>query len=194
MESLSEEELNILKDFKNYPRPKLSHNQTLLCYMQGVEPEPEEMPVTLEPCPFLTQDGLCRIYERRPLMCRLMASVVTCSNRGAELPPFLFKVSTIALQLVENIDIGGVYGNLFDLLNFLQSYKKGEAEEVPDYLLNNIDIDDLPILPEEKDLKKWVGNLYRTPVEENTTFRDLLQKLRADFQNYESLSFLRDIF
>jgi len=165
----------------------------ILCYMQGSEPPPEE-DITLSPCPFLTEEGLCRVYPYRPLMCRLMASIVPCSQGQAEIPPFLFKVSTISLQLVENLDIGGVYGNFFDLLRFLDAFKKGKEEEVPNYLLSNVDVDDLPILPEEKDLKKWVGDLYRTEVIPGKTFRDLLQELRLEFQSHQSLSFLRDIF
>jgi len=193
LDILSEEEIKILEKISNYPRPKITNNQTILCYMHGTEPPQEELLKDLKPCPFLDEKGLCKIYERRPLMCRLMASIIPCSQGMAELPPFLFQISTIAMQLAENIDIGGVYGNIFDLLKFLHYYKKGEAEEVPDYLLNNLEVDELPILPEEKDLRKWVGTLYRTPVEEEITFRDLLRELREEFQSYESLTFLRDI-
>ena len=196
LDVLKEEDFeNITKNLKKVPRPKMTHNQTILCYMQGAEPEPEIPVEELLPCPFLDDEGLCKVYERRPLMCRLMASVYPCSTRGAELPPFLFKISTIALQLVENIDKGGLYGNLFDLLVFLRDYKKGEAEEIPNYLLSNIDVDELPILPEEKDVKSWVGHLYRTPIDSEKTFRDILNELREKFEaNYTSLDFLRDIF
>ncbi len=194
LDVISEDVIKDLKKIEGYPRPKITNNQTILCYMHGTEPPQEEPFKNLKPCVFLDEKGLCKIYERRPLMCRVMASVVPCNQGTAELPPFLFQISTIAMQLAENIDIGGVYGNLFDLLKFLYYYKKGKAEEVPDHLLNNLDVDELPILPEEKELRKWVGTLYRTPVEENLTFRNLLTKLREDFQNYESLSFLKGIF
>ncbi len=180
---------------EKYVRPKLTHNQIILCYKEGLEPSlEEEIYESVNPCPFLTQENLCKIYERRPLMCRLTASIIPCEKGFAELPPFLFKISTIALQLVENIDLGGLYGNMLDLLKFLYQYKKGLIEEVPNYLLNTVDVDDLPILPEEKELKKWVGTLYRTPVKDNLTFRDLLQELRKEFRKYESLTFLKNIF
>lgn len=194
LEGLTEEMVNKILVIKNYPRPKMTHNQILLSYKQGLEPPLENFYSPLEPCPFLTERNLCQVYERRPVMCRIMASVVPCDRGSAELPPFLFQVSTIALQLVENIDLGGIYGNIFDLLKFLYQYRKGMAEEVPDYLLNTIDVDELPILPEEKELKKWIGDLYRTPVKENFTFRELLNKLREDFKNYEVLTFLKEIF
>ncbi len=180
---------------KGYPRPKLTHNQILLCYKEGSEPSLEEMSEDIGPCPFLTSQNLCKIYERRPLMCRIMASTIECKGSAqAELPYFLFQISTLSLQLVENIDLGGLYGNLFDLIKFLYHYKKETVEDVPEYLLNNLDVDELPILPEEKDLKKWVGTLYRTYIENEITFRELLQKLRSEFRKYESLSFLKEIF
>jgi len=193
LEIISEKDWEKILSAKNYIRPKLTHNQILLSYKIGLEPSLEEFSEILDPCPFLTDENLCKIYERRPLMCRLTASTVSCERGYAELPPFLFKVSTLALQLVENIDLGGIYGNIIDLLKFLYEYKKGEIEEIPDYLLNTVDVDELPILPEEKELKKWVGNLYRTSVKEEITFRELLQKLREDFKKYEALSFLKEI-
>jgi len=194
LDILTETDLERLFQIKNYLRPKLTHNQILLCYKEGSEPSLEEFSEILDPCPFLTEENLCKIYERRPLMCRIMASAVPCEKGYAELPPFLFQVSTIALQLAENIDIGGLYGNILDLLKFLYKYKKGSAEEIPDYLLNTIEVDELPILPEERELKKWVGNLYRTPISKDFTFRELLQKLREEFKKYEILSFLKEIF
>jgi len=127
-------------------------------------------------------------------MCRVMASVESCEKGEAFLPPFLFQVGTLTLQLVENIDLGGVYGNFFELLKFLKDYKEGQVEEVPAYLLSNIDVDELPILPDEKELKSWVGTLYRTPVKEEKNFREILQELREKFRAHKSLSFLEEIF
>lgn len=194
LDILPEKELEKLFLINNYIRPKLTHNQILICYKEGSEPPLEEFSEPLNFCPFLTEENLCKIYERRPLMCRVMASTIPCERGFAELPPFLFQVSTIALQLAENIDLGGLYGNILDLLKFLFQYKKGLVEDIPDYLLTTVNVDELPILPEEKELKKWVGNLYRIPVNKELTFRDLLQKLREDFKKYEALSFLKEIF
>ncbi len=134
------------------------------------------------------------VYPYRPLMCRIMASTKSCEQGEASLPPFLFYVGTLALQLAENIDIGGLYGNLFDLLKFLKDYKEGQVEEVPPYLLSNVDVDELPVLPEEKDLRSWVGTLYRTHVTEEKSFREVLQELREKFRDKKSLFFLEEIF
>ncbi|HAA84069.1 MAG TPA: hypothetical protein DIT22_07575 [Thermodesulfobacterium commune] len=194
LEKISPEVLTRVSHLQNYPRPKITHNQTLLCYLQGTEPPLEDYPPHLSTCPFLDEKGLCMVYPYRPLMCRIMASTKSCEQGEASLPPFLFYVGTLALQLAENIDIGGLYGNLFDLLKFLKDYKEGQVEEVPPYLLSNVDVDELPVLPEEKDLRSWVGTLYRTHVTEEKSFREVLQELREKFRDKKSLSFLEEIF
>lgn len=193
LEVLKESQIKKLYELTDYPRPKLTHNQTVLCYLQGTEPPLEEM-VSTEPCPFLDEKGLCVIYERRPLMCRITASLKPCDEEGAILPHFLFQVGLIGLQLVESIDLGGVYGNLIDILKFLRDCEKKGLDEVPEYLISNIELEELPILPEESDLKRWVGQLYRTSVKEDKTFRDQWQELREKFKPYKTLSFLEEIF
>lgn len=126
-------------------------------------------------------------------MCRVMASVKVCED-FAELPPFLFQISTLAFQIVENIDLGGIYGNLFDLLKFLKIYKKGLADKIPDELLTNVELEEFPILPEERDLRLWLGQLYRTPIKGSSyTFRELWQKLKEDYTKYQALTFLKEI-
>ncbi len=183
-------ELERLKGFKVI-RPVTTHNEFLLACMRGEEPPQEMVHEDVLACPFLDENGLCRVYERRPLMCRLMVSVKKCGEQGAEMPQFLFKVGTIALQLVENIDQGGIYGNFFELLLFLRDFKEGKAEEIPPQFLNNVDVDELPLLPEEDEERKWVGSLYRTPIPgKDLTFRELLNELRARFQEHRSLTFL----
>lgn len=193
LEALNEDLIEKLYTLERYPRPKLTHNQTVLCYLQGIEPPVEEFDVS-DLCPFLDEKGLCMVYENRPLMCRITASLEPCDKQGAILPQFLFQIGLIALQIVENIDLGGVYGNYIDVLKFLNEYSKGNIEEVPEYLLSNIEVEELPILPEERDLRGWVGKLYRTPVKENMTFREIWQKLKEDFAKYKSLDFLEEIF
>nr|WP_269447040.1 YkgJ family cysteine cluster protein [Caldimicrobium thiodismutans] len=176
------------------PRPGLTHNQTALLYFSGEEPPPPEE-AELHPCPFLNEEGLCSVYERRPLMCRIMVSFKKCSPlQQAELSQELYLRGLIALQIVENIELYGLYGNIFDLLKFLSDLKKGKIDEIPPYLLSNVEFEELPLLPEEKDLRAWVGNLYRKEVFPGKTFRELLYEIKERLKEKESLSFLKEIF
>lgn len=86
----------------------------------------------------------------------------------------------IALQIVENIDLYGLYGNIFDLLKFLSDLKKGKIDEIPPYLLSNVEFEELPLLPEEKDLRAWVGNLYRKEVFPGKPLETSITKSKKD--------------
>jgi hypothetical protein len=124
-----------------------------------------------------------------------MVSFKKCSPlQQAELSQELYLMGLIALQIVENIDLYGLYGNIFDLLKFLSDLRKGKIDEIPPYLLSNVEFEELPLLPEEKDLRAWVGNLYRKEVFPGKTFRDLLYEIKERLKEKESLSFLKEIF
>lgn len=128
-------------------------------------------------------------------MCRIMVSFKKCApSQPAELSEELYLMGILSMQIVENIDLCGLYGNLFDLLNFLSDLKKGKAEEIPPHLLSNVEFEELPLLPEEKALRSWVGGLYRREVMEGKTFRELLDEIKEKLKEKESLSFLREIF
>lgn len=193
LSELDLKEIDRLEGFKVI-RPVATHNEFILACMRGEEPPQEAIGGEILACPFLDEKGLCRVYARRPLMCRLMVSVKQCGETGAEMPQFLFKIGTIALQLVENIDQGGIYGNFLELLLFLRDFKRGRVEEIPPYFLNNVDVDELPLLPEEDEERRWVGSLYRTPLPgRDLTFRELLNELRERFQAHRSLTFLEEV-
>jgi len=188
------DEFSLNLDEKKLPRPKLTHNQTALLYYSGEEP-PEEEEGELSPCPFLDEKGLCRVYERRPLMCRIMVSTKKCTpSSPAEFPQELYLIGLLSLQIVENIDLLGLYGNLFDVLKFLKALKSNPEEEIPPFLLSTYEFEELPLLPEERALRKWVGELYRKKVLEDLTFRELLDKIKERSREEESLSFLKEIF
>ncbi|MFN3920923.1 MAG: YkgJ family cysteine cluster protein [Caldimicrobium sp.] len=182
-----------LKDFI-YPRPSLSHNQIALLYYLGKEPSLfEEGEPSI--CPFLTSEGLCKVYERRPVICRILLSFEKCApGKPAALSQELYLMGLIALQIVENIDVGGLYGNLFDLLKFYYELEKGTLEEIPSNLLSTVEFEELPLLPEEKNLRSWIGNLYRKKIKDDFTFRDLLDEIKNQFKAQKRLSFLEDIW
>lgn len=127
-------------------------------------------------------------------MCRIMVSSRKCSpSQPAEVPEELYLMGILSMQIVENIDLYGLYGNIFDLLNFLSDLKKGKAEEIPPYLLSNVEFEELPLLPEEKALRSWVGSLFRKEVIDGKTFRELFDEIKARFKEKECLSFLKEI-
>ncbi|MGC9141230.1 MAG: YkgJ family cysteine cluster protein [Caldimicrobium sp.] len=195
LEGLSNEiSLNLNVNKEELPRPRFTHNQLALLYYSGEEP-PLEEEREVQACPFLDERGLCKVYERRPLMCRIMVSLNRCSpSHPAEISEELYLIGLLALQIVENIDLHGLYGNLFDLLEYLSELKKGKVEEIPPYLLSNVEFKELPLLAEEKALRAWVGALYRKEVLPGKSFKELLSEIKENFKEKESLSFLKEIF
>ncbi len=154
-----------------------------------------EEEVQISSCPFLTKEGLCGVYERRPVICRVLLSLEKCTPESpAEYSSELYLMGLLALQIVENIDIGGLYGSLFDLLQYYQRLRKGEEAEIPPYLLSTVLFDELPLLPSEKKLRAWVGKLYRRKVEEGLTFKDLLDQIKEEYNKQKRLSFLEDLW
>lgn len=179
---------------QTFPSPKLTHNQTALLYFSGEEPPLQEEGES-SPCLFLTQEGLCKIYERRPVICRILVSLKKCSSsQPAEVTEELYLMGLLALQIVENIDIGGLYGNLFELLKFFKNLKEGKIEEIPAHLLSTVEFEELPLLPEEKNLRSWVGNLYRKKIKEKVTFRDLWEEVKAKIRAQKRLTFMEDVW
>jgi len=68
-------------------------------------------------CPFLGQDHLCQVYDRRPFACRAMFSTTRCRQDGAaEMPSFLYTVNLTVCQLIEHLDRDGRTGNMVDIL------------------------------------------------------------------------------
>lgn len=101
-------------------RPALTTNGLAACCLAGQEPAPEaESPWLFEPCFFL-RDGLCCVYEVRPFACRSLVSTVNCRHSGlAEMPDRLVTLAIVTNQILEDLDRGGCWGNLADVLAFL---------------------------------------------------------------------------
>jgi len=87
-----------------------------MCLSENQAPE-ETSPITFDPCPLLTEDGLCSIYEARPFSCRAMSSETLCTEGGeAYMTPFLVTVNLAIYQILEHIDAEGWYGNMLDII------------------------------------------------------------------------------
>lgn len=81
------------------------------------------------PCVFL-QDNSCSIYPVRPFGCRGFASTSRCDQKGfAEVPELIVILNTLCLQLIEHLDLGGLWGNINDVLFWLLAKEKNEEME-----------------------------------------------------------------
>lgn len=104
-------------------RPKVTTNALAFACMNQEEPPMEEPADEPGVCPFL-EENLCAVYEDRPFTCRGMFSTVNCvNNDGAELPPELITIVSICWQIIEHLDVGGLYGNIYDLMASLDNPK-----------------------------------------------------------------------
>ncbi len=94
-------------------RPVCTFNQQAALCLQGREPPPEREPGPAAPCPLLNRQGHCRAYAHRPLACRTMGSLTTCSPGGqASQEALWLTLDTALFQLVEHLDQGGGFGPL----------------------------------------------------------------------------------
>ncbi|NTV14695.1 MAG: YkgJ family cysteine cluster protein [Desulfobulbaceae bacterium] len=132
-------------------RPALTANGLAGCYLAGQEPAEEpDAPWLFEPCFFLNA-GLCRIYEVRPFACRSFASTVNCGLAGmAEVPEWLITLAIVTNQILEDLDQGGWWGNLADVLAFLED-GRGQAAKATTQgrLLPNLPAPGLLLVREE---------------------------------------------
>ncbi|NPA49493.1 MAG: YkgJ family cysteine cluster protein [Thermodesulfobacteria bacterium] len=173
-------------------RPRVTPNEMAALLMSGKEP-PADEGFVFEPCPFL-KDNLCSIYERRAFICRTFFSLKKChETKEAEAPPEFLSLSTVLTQLIEEIDLAGLYGNFLDLLLFFMERERASSPEeviIPDELLSNREAPDFAIPPQhERYIRQFLARLYREPVGDKT-FKELLDEVKEGAQVKEALSFL----
>ena len=109
--------------------PLLTTNGFAQACMSGKEVPEEENDPSWGECPLL-EDGLCTVYPYRPFGCRAMVSETLCSKAGyARMPPRVLTLNNIFLQSIEHMDIGGVTGNLSDLLPLFLDLKKLDKDD-----------------------------------------------------------------
>lgn len=133
-------------------RPALTSNGLAGRYLAGKEvPAEEEAPWLFEPC-FLLRDGLCSIYPVRPFACRSFGSTVNCGVSGmAEATEWYVTLATVTNQVLEDLDRNGWWGNLADVLAFLDPGAGAEAREASRRrLLPNLPLPGVLVLPEER--------------------------------------------
>lgn len=122
----------------------------------GNEAVPEDaMDTDWGVCPLLA-DGLCTIYPARPFACRCMLSRVRCDTSGyASMADYAVTVNTVFLQVIEQLDAGGHYGNLIDILLYIYD-NIAPAKAAADTLVATEPIPALMIPPEHREKIKPV--------------------------------------
>jgi len=134
-------------------QPKTTINQEAWLAMNDkLIPEPDESPVDF--CPFLNQ-GQCAIYPVRPMSCRTMVSSTTCNQTGkASMTSFQMSVTTLFFQFTEMLDVGGYYGNYFNILEMLTTSPETQSIQlalIKAPLLKNQRIYQVMIPPEHQE-------------------------------------------
>ncbi len=141
-------------------RPTLTTNGLAECYLAGREaPAESESPWLFEPCFFL-EEGRCSVYPVRPFACRSFVSTVNCGESGlAEAPDWLVTLTIVTNQLLESLDRGGCWGNLADILPFLDG-GAGADSRLAARLLPNLPLPGLLVAPAEvRMVKNYLTNL-----------------------------------
>ena len=101
--------------------PEITINTLAELCRQGNDIPQEEIDVRWGKCPLLTNNE-CPIYPVRPFGCRCFVSGKNCMENGyAEVDPFVFSVNSLFLQYIEHVDQNGYFGNLTDVLLFMQT-------------------------------------------------------------------------
>ena len=149
-----------------------------MCLSENQMPE-ETSPITFDPCPLLTHDGLCSIYQARPFSCRAMNSETLCTEGGeAFMAPFLVTVNLAMYQILEHIDSKGWYGNLLDMVTLVSENREG-LQQVADTMEGRIKTNrPLPcfIIPPDETMrfKSFMRRLSKVEIEGGKTVGDLL--------------------
>ena len=144
-------------DDPNRLRPNITTNHLAALLARGEEAPEAKDSVFDGRCPFLADD-LCTIYPVRPFGCRCFLSTQNCRDTGfADIDPFVVTANTLFLQFIEHVDVDGLFGNLIDIIIFLEITENRKAylnnAHLPpgDFLLSNRSILVLLIPPEHRD-------------------------------------------
>jgi len=136
--------------------PKITTNMLADLCLQGKDIPEEESNAQWGACPLL-KNNACTIYQVRPFGCRCFVSKSNCRESGyAEVDPFVLTVNSLFLQYIEHADKDGCFGNLSDVLVFMQSkenrkfFEKGTLKCEDAYLILNRPAQAFLVAPEHK--------------------------------------------
>ncbi len=149
-----------------------------MCLSENQMPE-ETSPITFDPCPLLTDEGLCSIYEARPFSCRAMSSETPCPEGGeAYMAPFLVTANLAMYQILEHIDAEGWYGNMLDVIEIASKNGNDQikaAETMEGKVKTNRPLSCFIIPPDEvMRFKSFMRRLSKKELENGKKLGDLL--------------------
>ncbi|MEW6350113.1 MAG: YkgJ family cysteine cluster protein [Thermodesulfobacteriota bacterium] len=138
-------------------RPRLTPNALAAFCIERRDPPPEDEVLPGSACPFRDERG-CSVYESRPFACRSMISTQLCEAGGeAFVPPAVVSISSAFCQIIEDVDGGGLYGNMLDILavfrdeSALTAYRKARPWAVAALLPPTMPNPGLLVPPEHQD-------------------------------------------
>ncbi|MDL1972909.1 MAG: hypothetical protein LWW78_06665 [Deltaproteobacteria bacterium] len=172
---------------KGYLRPTITTNERAYKCLNRIVPEEGDDNYLVEPCPFL-HEGKCLIYQVRPFGCRSFFSEVRCEDSlEAIINPKLLTINILFLQIIEDIDIKGLFGNMIDIILFLSNsknlehYRQSEGISPSSILLPNRPIPGFLIPPNHRQEVNMVLNrLYNTKIND-IDFKTKLMELKQAF-------------
>ena len=124
--------LNTVSDNRRFS-PKITTNRLAELCVQGKAIPDEESDPRQGECPLLI-DNQCPLYPVRPFGCRCFVSTTDCRINGyADVDPFVISVNNLFLQYIEHIDSGGFFGNMTDILVFINTtaHRQGIQAKAP---------------------------------------------------------------
>ena len=136
--------------------PEITINMLAELCLQGKDIPDEESDAGWGACPLLINNE-CPIYQVRPFGCRCFVSVTNCMENGyAEVDPFVLTVNSLFLQYIEHVDKDGYFGNLTDVLFFMQNeesrklFEKGILKCEDTWMIPNMPTKAFLVAPEHQ--------------------------------------------
>lgn len=179
-------ELRALQDTsRRRLRPRLTINELATFCLRREEPPDQAEEFHVEPCPIREEDG-CPVYEVRPFACRSLWSEQACAVTGeAVMAPLLLTLNGVFEQIVEDIDAGGLCGNMLDLFSFLHAndrsaaYRSGACLEPEGFLRRTRPNPGFIVPPPHRQWVQSVLNVLWQRRVTDVSFRDALKTIRV---------------
>ena len=147
--------------------PQITTNQLADICLSDEDPPEEDIDPDWGPCPILTGDNACPVYDLRPFGCRNMVSRQCCADTGvAEIDEFTLTVNHVFLQYIEHIDQNGFSGNFADVMVHTMTNESDDKTAVSmvrqTTLIPNTPLKALLIPPEHRKLMEPIMTKLQT--------------------------------